>query len=112
MLIKDAHNLSIVVPVLFCALTVVQVDQHVGQTLVQSILDVVSGRVLALPILRLLIVATIITAIVVCILIMLGLVGILSILIALAIVMLVLVAMVWLLSIVRLRLLSCVVVLG
>ena len=104
--------MRIVVPVLLCALAIVQVDQHVGQALVQSILDVISGRVLTLPILRLLIISTIIAAIVVCILIMLGLVGILSILIALAIVMLVLVAMVRLLSIVRLRLLSRVVVLS
>ena len=100
------------VTVLLCALAIVQVDQHVSQTLVQSILNVVSGRVLALPVLRLLIVATIIAAIVVCILIVLGLVGILSILIALPIVMLVLVAMVWLLSIVGLGLLSCIVVLS
>ena len=42
LLVEDCHHLRVVVAVLFCCLSVIEVNQHVGQVLVQSVLNVVS----------------------------------------------------------------------
>ena len=39
LVVQDRHDLGVVVPVLFRVFAVVEVDQHVGQVLVQSVLD-------------------------------------------------------------------------
>ena len=64
--------MGVVVPILLRALPVVQVDQHVGQALMQSILHVICGCLCTLTILWLLIV--VVSSVVVCILIVLVLI--------------------------------------
>ena len=75
LVIKDSHDLSVVVSVLFSALTIVQIDQHVSQELVQSSLDVVGlGLLILLPLLRM----TLVLVLLVLLLLLLRLVAALS----------------------------------
>ena len=59
LIFQNGHNVSIVLAILFSTFSVVKVDQHIGQILVQSALNIVSvllglGSLLLLLLLRLL----------------------------------------------------------
>ena len=104
--------MSVVIPILLCALTVVQVNQHVGQALMQSVLHMISGCLCTLAILRLLVV--VVACIVVRVLIVLVLSLILGVLVAgrSTMVLVLLVAIVGpAIATVRLWILTCIVVL-
>lgn len=53
LIVKNRDNLCVMVTVLFGAFSIVKIDQHVGQVLVQSALDVIRVLLGLAPLLRL-----------------------------------------------------------